>query len=154
MGFRDFPRKGIRGFSVSQHTESKRMRAARTSIVEAIGGRGEFFARLGVIGLVLWGAGTIFLGDHGILNLRALRTQESVLSARNDAMLAQIKDAEFELKEDAGLSMERVMRERYRKSLPNEVVYQKVVIPRDSSSVAPISDRPVSGYGIRNKMGR
>jgi hypothetical protein len=107
------------------------------SILETLGARRELLVRVGVLGLTLWAAGVLLLGDKGVLRLRALREQAMAMGSRNLALEQQLKETAFELQENAGLSMERVMRERYRKSLPNEVVYQKVVVARDSMAVPP-----------------
>jgi cell division protein FtsB len=114
------------------------VRVTGPSIIETLGARRELLVRVGVLGLTVWAAGALFLGDKGVLRLRALREQAVAMNGQNQAIERQLKETTFELQEDAGLSMERVMRERYRKSLPNEVVYRKVVVSRcDSMAVSP-----------------
>jgi hypothetical protein len=113
------------------------VRVTGPSIIETLGAKRDFLVRVGVLGLTLWAAGVILLGDKGVLRLRALREQAVAMNSRNQAIEQQLKETNFELQEDAGLSMERVMRERYRKSLPNEVVYRKVVVRRDSVAISP-----------------
>jgi len=137
MEFGRIPGKGIRGWSVSQGSGTHRVRVTGPSILETLGARREFLVRAGVLALALWAAGAILLGDKGVLHLRALREQAITMNDQNHAIEQQLKETTFELHEDAGLSMERVMRERYRKSLPNEVVYRKVVVARDSTAMSP-----------------
>ena len=137
MEFGRIPGKGIRGWSVSQGSGTHRVRVTGPSILEALRGRREFLVRAGVLGLTVWAGGAILMGDKGVFRLRALREQAMAMTSQNQAIEQQLKETNFELHEDAGLSMERVMRERYRKSLPNEVVYQKVVVARDSMAVSP-----------------
>jgi cell division protein FtsB len=137
MEFGRVPLKGIRGWSVSQGSGRHRVRVTGPSILETLGARREFLVRVGVLSLTLWAGGAIILGDKGVLHLRALREQAMTMNSQNQALEQQLKETTFELQEDAGLSMERVMRERYRKSLPNEVVYQKVVVDRDSMAISP-----------------
>jgi hypothetical protein len=137
MEFGRIPGKGIRGWSVSQGSGTHRVRVTGPSIIETLGAKREFLVRVGVLGLTLWAAGVLLWGDKGVLRLRALREQAVAMDNRNQRIEQQLKETAFELREDAGLSMERVMRERYRKSLPNEVVYQKVVVARDSMAISP-----------------
>ena len=137
MEFGRMPGKGIRGWSVSQGSGRHRVRVTGPSILETLGARRELLVRVGVLGLTVWAAGAILVGDKGVFRLRALREQAAAMNGQDQAIEQQLKEADFELHEDAGLSMERVMRERYRKSLPNEVVYQKVVVARDSMAVPP-----------------
>lgn len=128
--------KGIRGWSVSQGTGARRARTAGPSFLEAVGARRGFLARVGVLGLTLWAAGGLFLGEKGVMRLHAQRLEETALRAENLQLQTRIKETDFELKEHAGLSMERVMRERYRKSLPGEIVYQKVLVAPDSTALS------------------
>jgi hypothetical protein len=122
------------------------VRVTGPSILETLGARRELLIRVGVLGLTVWAAGAILVGDKGVLRLRALRGQAVAMNSQNQAIEQQLKETTFELQEDAGLSMERVMRERYRKSLPNEVVYRKVVVAHDSMAVSPET--------FPNEMGR
>ena len=137
MEFGSLPGKGVRGWSVSQGSATHRVRVTGPSIIETLGTRREFLLRAGVLGLTIWAVGAIFLGDKGVLHLRVMREQAMAMNSQNQAIEQQLKETRFELQEDAGLSMERVMRERYRKSLPNEVIYQKVVVASDSAAVSP-----------------
>jgi hypothetical protein len=137
MEFGRTPGKGIRGWSVSQAMGTPRKREACPSILDAFGAQRETLIRVGVLGLMLWAAGALLLGERGVLRLRALREQATTMTSQNQTLEQQLRQTTFELHEDAGLSMERVMRERYGKSLPNEVVYQKVVVARDSTAAVP-----------------
>jgi hypothetical protein len=131
------PRGKIRGWSVSQTAGRRHTHAAGPSIFEAIGARRGLLVHLGVLGLTLWAAGVLLLGDKGVLRLRALRQEETAMASENALLRQQVKETEFELKEHPGLGMERVMRERYGKSLPNEIVYQKVLVHPDTAAVSP-----------------
>jgi hypothetical protein len=128
--------KGIRGWSVSQGSFTRRARTAGPSFLEAIGARRGFLARAGVIVLTLWAAGGLFMGEKGVTRLHAQRAEEATLRAENTRLQEKIKETEFDLKEQAGLSMERVMRERYRKSLPNEIVFDKMLVAPDSGAAS------------------
>jgi cell division protein FtsB len=131
------PRKGVRGWSVSQGAGLRRATGpAGPSFLETLGARRGLLVRVGVLSLALWAGGALVLGDKGVLRLHALREQALAMSSQNQAIEQQLKDTNFELQEDAGLNMERVMRERYGKSLPNEVVYRKVVVAADSMAAA------------------
>ena len=137
MEFGRIPGKGIRGWSVSQGSGPHRMRVAGPSILGALGARRGLLVRVGALGLTLWAVGVLLLGDKGVLHLHAMREEAVAMTSQNQAIEQQLKETTFELQEDAGLSMERVMRERYGKSLPNEIVYRKVVVAHDSTATSP-----------------
>jgi hypothetical protein len=74
----------------------------------------------------------LVLGDKGLLHLQALRAEERRLRSENQALAREHAQVLYELKEDPGLSMERVLREQYRKSLEGEIVLQAVPAAPDS----------------------
>ncbi len=138
MEFGRRPGKGIRGWSVSQESGIPRARATGSALLDGLGARRQLFIRIGIAGLMLWATGILFLGDRGVVRLRSLRAQAVAMGDENRSLEDSLRQTQFELKEEAGLNMERVMRERYGKALPNEVVYhKKIVVTGDSSAVAP-----------------
>jgi cell division protein FtsB len=137
--------KGIRGWSVSQEMVSRRARAVGPSFLEAIGSRRGFLARAVVVVLALWAGGGLILGEKGVVRLHAQHQEEAALRAEQLQLQQRLKEADFEHHEDPGLNMERVMRERYRKSLPGEIVFDKLTVPPDSTAASSDTKSPEMG---------
>jgi cell division protein FtsB len=120
--------KGIRGWSVLQRRgplQTARAREERNwrEILEASRGR---LLRGVLIAVACWGALSFTLGERGLMQLQALKAEEGRLTSENEALAKEHTQVLFELDEDPGLSMERVLREQYRKSLKNEIILQAV----------------------------
>ena len=81
-------------------------------------------SRLGLGILALWGAYSIIGSDYGLLRLRLLRARESQLQRRVAELTAETGQVQRHLQEDPLTGMERGIREKYRKSKPNEIIYQ------------------------------
>jgi hypothetical protein len=77
-------RKGIRGWSVSQGSATAAGRGATAAVREAIGARRAFIGRVVVFVLVLWGGGTLLLGDKGYFRLRSLRAEGLAMARQNE----------------------------------------------------------------------
>ena len=130
------PGKGIQGWSVRQQKGPLQTAHAREErnwreILEASRPR---LIRGVLIALAGWGALSFALGERGLLELRALRAEEGRLRHANGQLAQEHTQVLYELKEDPGLSMERVLREQYRKSLKNEIVLQAVPAPAEADS--------------------
>jgi cell division protein FtsB len=137
MEIRREPGKGIQGWTVRQKRgllQAARAREERNwrDILEASQGR---ILRGALLVLLAWGALSAVLGVNGLLHLQALRAQEADLTQENATLAKEHAQVTYELREDPSLSMERVLREQYLKSLRNEVVIRAVPAPapRDSA---------------------
>ena len=81
-------------------------------------------SRAGLVLLALWGSYSLIGSDHGLLRLQMLRRQETDLQGRVQDLTVETHRIQRQLNEDPLTEMERPMREKYRKSKPNEIVYR------------------------------
>jgi cell division protein FtsB len=99
------------------------------------------FYRLALAGLAIWGGYNLIGSGSGFLRLRELHRQEIALRARCADLAAETRQLRRELSEDPVLSAERGIREKYRRSRPNEIIYQIERSPdpvgSDSTAVGP-----------------
>ncbi len=138
MESRRRPGNGVRGWSVIQerrrllHMGAADERSVRELFAASRGGILRVaFAALGV-GLMV----NVLFGVNGVLRLKAMRGEVAALSDENARLQRQHDEVIYQLGENPGLAMERVMREQYRKALPNEVVYHARTVPSAADSTA------------------
>lgn len=90
------------------------------------------FMKLALWILALLGTHSLVASDHGLLHLRALRREEAALDARHAALAEEHRQMQNEVAEDGSLSIERGLREKYRKSRPGEIIYRTKAVPPPS----------------------
>ena len=100
-----------------------------------------------LLALLLWGGFSIIGSDHGLLRLQNLRRQQTDLERRVGELAAQDAEVRKELNEDPLTEIERPLREKYRGSKPNEIIFQIERSPSDSSTSAPAGAPEETGGG-------
>jgi len=96
--------------------------------------RGHFF-KLTLWILALWGGYSLIASDHGLLHLRQLRREAVELDAVHAGLVQEQRQVQNEMAEDPNVSIERGLREKYRKSRPGEIVYRTKVLQAPVDSV-------------------
>jgi cell division protein FtsB len=102
--------------------------------------RRKRFITLGLWVLALCGAYNLIASDHGVARLRALHREEAGLNAQHAALIEEYRQATNQVTEDPAVSIERGLREKYRKSRPGEIVYRTKILQQqpvaDSSAIS------------------
>ncbi len=80
--------------------------------------------RVALLALAVWALYHIVGSRSGVLQLYSLSRTEAALQTRYAHMQMEYTQVTEELNEDPRLRMERVMREKYQRSLPGEIVYR------------------------------
>jgi hypothetical protein len=98
--------------------------------------RGGFY-RLAILALAAWGTYSIVGTSHGLVQLQALAQQETNLRARKAEILEESRQVQNQLLEGPAVGMERGLRERFRESRKNEIVYdlKRTQMPADSTQL-------------------
>jgi hypothetical protein len=108
--------------------------------------RGRFI-KLAIWVLVICGAYNLVASDHGFMRLRTLHREEAAWNERHAALVENYRQATNQVEEDAAVSIERGLREKYRKSRPGEIVYRTkvVTLPAEADSSGNFYGRPKLG---------
>ncbi len=80
--------------------------------------------RIALLALAVWALYHIVGSRSGVLQLYSLSHTEAALQTRYAQMEMEYTQVTEKLNEDPRLRMERVMREKYQRSLPGEIVYR------------------------------
>ncbi len=80
--------------------------------------------RVALLALAVWALYHLVGSRSGVLQLYSLSRTEAALQTRYAQMQLEYNEVIEELNEDPRLRMERVMREKYQRSLPGEIIYR------------------------------
>lgn len=101
--------------------------------------------RVALIAIAIWAMYHIVGSRSGLLQLYSLSRTEASLQDRYAQMEEEYNQVTEEMNEDPSLRMERVMREKYQRSLPGEIVYR--IERRNEADSADVVLRPDGGGG-------
>ena len=133
------PTKGIRGWSVQQRAGTPLTRPGPDpSLMAFLQSKRNGVLRIAVAGLILWAGGTVVFGNNGVLHLTDLRAEEAQQIAVRDSLVHEREELHYQLQESPALIRERVLREQFKQSKANEIVFHatRVAAPADSAAAA------------------
>ncbi len=143
--------KGVRGWSVRQKVGALRAGRPRDDrpLREFLATHQRFLFRTAAVLLLVWAGGTLLAGKNGFLRLQTLKTEERALAQENAKLAREHDEAQHQINEDQALARERVLREEFRKSKPNEIVIYAVTGSAEDS----LAGGGMGGYGPANAQG-